>query len=62
LVSSTTPRWANGSACSCEGREQIEGAALLVIVDDVVGELRSALTEEGRVLGPGHQHGVEEVG
>ncbi len=43
------------------GGEQVALAAVLVVVADVVGKLRAALAEEVGVLGPGHQHGVEEI-
>ena len=43
------------------GLEQVAFAAELVIVADVAGELPAALAEEIRVLGPGHQHGVEKI-
>jgi hypothetical protein len=43
------------------GLEQVALAAELVIVADVVGELPAALAEEIRVLGPGHQDGVEKI-
>src|SRR5712671_4987656 len=43
------------------GGEQVALAAVLVVVANVVGELRAALAEEVGVLGPGHQPGVEEI-